>query len=213
LRTIAAAGTGPPHGLFSHNQQAILLTNVNDKEVVIFSNTVLEHVELMNNGNHAVWEEAAQEIDCFPRTKKTFDPEADTAMPLPAHLPEASTVPQLDSSSRNDDGMPHPEELLEPLRLRPTVFTALRPYDVARCAEKEWSPPSWLHIEYVPHDEYDLPPGIRIPTVETTTYVQVVINEQDNIAPEQIPVLKALVARHPHLFNDGMGCVREPIED
>jgi hypothetical protein len=25
--------------------------------------------------------------------------------------------------------------------------------------------------------------------------------------------IKQLVACHPHLFNDGMGCVREPIED
>jgi hypothetical protein len=49
--------------------------------------------------------------------------------------------------------------------------------------------------------------------VDTTTYIQVVINEEDDIAPEQITALKALVARHPHLFNDGMGCVREPIED
>jgi hypothetical protein len=55
LRTISAAGAGPPHGLFSHNQQAILFTNVNDKEVVIFNNTVLGHVESMSNAHHGVW--------------------------------------------------------------------------------------------------------------------------------------------------------------
>jgi hypothetical protein len=134
-------------------------------------------------------------------------------MPLPARLPETPTVPPLGMGAGTEDGMPHPEEFLEPPRPRPTVSTAPRPDDVSRCAEEEWIPPSWLHIEYVPHYEYDLPPGIRIPTVETTTYVQVVINEDDDIAPEQIAALKALVARHPHLFNDGMGCVREPIED
>jgi hypothetical protein len=41
----------------------------------------------------------------------------------------------------------------------------------------------------------------------------VVVNDEDDISPEQVMAIKQLVARHPHLFNDGMGCVREPIED
>jgi hypothetical protein len=40
------------------------------------------------------------------------------------------------------------------------------------------------------------------------------IQSDHNVACHRwINALKALVARHPALFNDGMGCVREPIED
>jgi hypothetical protein len=166
----------------------------------------------MNNANHAVWDEAAQEINCFLGTKETFDPEADTEMPLPEQLPQGPTMPPRISCT--EDEMPHSEQILEEHpRPRPTVSTAPRLDDASRCAEEEWIPPSWLHVEYVPQYEYDLPPGIRVPTVETTTYVQVVINEDDDIARVQIAALRALVARHPHLFDDGKGCVREPIKD
>jgi hypothetical protein len=41
----------------------------------------------------------------------------------------------------------------------------------------------------------------------------VVVNEEDDISAEQVKALRDLIARHPHLFNDRMGCVREPVED
>jgi hypothetical protein len=52
-----------------------------------------------------------------------------------------------------------------------------------------------------------------VPDVASSTYLQVVINTTDDVSPAQVNALRDLVKRHPHLFSDGMGCVREHIED
>jgi hypothetical protein len=221
LKTITAAGAGAPHGVMAHDQRSILFTNVNDTEVTIYHNTVLGHLESIQRANHAHWDKAADDINAFlgqtcqPQpseaeltvapgptqefavihgylgTKETFDPEEDTAMPVP----DRPAIP------------------VEPPRPRPVVSTTPCPDTTVRCAEESWVSPPWLQITYEPQYEYDLPPGIVVPTTETTTYLTVVINVDDDISPEQIEALRQLVARHPALFNDGMGCVREPIED
>jgi len=42
---------------------------------------------------------------------------------------------------------------------------------------------------------------------------QVVVNTEDDISATQVAALKSLVHRHRSIFNDVMGCVREPEED
>jgi hypothetical protein len=201
LRTLAAAGAGAPHGVFAHDQKAVLFTNVNDVAVTIFHNTVLGHVESVQNSHHACWEEASEEVDGYlgiledPKkaTQTTFDPDEDSSMPIPADGDQYPTAPR-----------PRPT-----VTVTPCVDTTTG----TKCADEIWLSPEWLEQVYHPRYEHDLPEGIVVPTVETTTYELVVVNEEDDISPEQVHALRQLIARHPTLFNDGMGCVREPEED
>jgi hypothetical protein len=210
LKSVSASGTGAPHAVVSHDQKNILFTNLHDTDVTLFKNTVIGHLHSTGSEEVAVWHEAAREVRGFlglskiakacttalaftaAAARQTFDPETDTAMPVPADAP------------------PFP---LEPPRPRPCPVTSVEVLPDSACAAEQWSPPSWLQEQYSPRYGYELPKGIRVPDVSTTTYVQVVVNETDDISPEQIAALRHLVARHPHLFNDGMGCVREPVED
>jgi hypothetical protein len=191
-----------------------MFTNLHDTDRTLFKNTVVGHLHLTGSEDVAVWHESAQEVRGFLGmstitkactaalaiagtafdSKQVFDPEASTAMPLPDGA----------------DSSPFP---LEPPRPRPCPVASAEILPDSSCSTKQWSPPSWLTEQYAPRYEYDLPAGIKVPDVSTTTYIQVVVNETDDIAPEQIAALRQLVARHPHLFNDGMGCVREPIEE
>jgi hypothetical protein len=123
----------------------------------------------------------------------TFNPDEDSSMPIPA------------------DSDPFPTA---PLRPRPMV-TVTPHVDTAgtKCADEIWLSPEWLEQVYHPRYEHNLPEGIVVPTVKTTTYELVVVNEEDDISSEQIKALRQLIARHPSLFNNGMGCVRVPKED
>jgi hypothetical protein len=255
LKTISTAGAGAPHGLFTSEQRAVLFTNLNDTPLTIFHNTILGHVESVQKAHHAAWEEATNEVNAFLGateeapvtanrsnaylgTKGTFDPDADSDMPIPLDSSYLSSMPTPAAGSFSlGDGPPPlgdgpPPDLadvplfglgdgpppglggpIEPPRPRPVVATTPCPDAGLKCAQEDWTEPAWLYTTYQPQYEYDLPKGIIVPTVETTTYKLVVINEDDDVSPEQIQALQALVARHPTLFNDGMGCVREPIED
>jgi hypothetical protein len=219
LRTITSTGAGPPHGLLSHDQRSLLFTNVTSTEMTIFHNTILGHVESVQKAHHATWNEATEEVMAFLgvqedtgvsslKKKTTFDPDADSNMPVPRDSPESHAPPH-----DLGDGPPQNlAELHETPRPRPVVATTPCQDDL-KCAEETWTEPSWLYTTYVPEYEYDLPKGIVVPTLETSTYKLVVVNEDDDVSEGQINALKALVARLPALFNDGMGCVREPIED
>jgi hypothetical protein len=196
-----------------------MFTNLHDADITLFKNTVVGHLHSTESEEVAVWHEAAQEVRGFLgmskitkactaalafsgtafASKQTFDPEASMAMPLPDEATEFPT-----------DSPPFP---LEPPMPRPYPVASAEMLPDSPCATEQWSPPSWLQEQYVPHYEYDLPAGIKVSDSSTTTYVQVVVNETDDISPEQIVTLRQLVARHPHLFNDGMGCVREPVEE
>jgi hypothetical protein len=156
----------------------------------------------------------------YPEKKVTFDPDADSDMPVPRDSGQrqnnANGLPQdHDHAPPHDLGDGPPPDLTglkEAPQPRPAVATTPC-QDGFKCAEETWSDPSWLYTTYFPQHEYDLPKGIVVPTLETTTYKLVVVNEDDDVSEGQINALRALVARHPALFNDGMGCVREPIED
>jgi hypothetical protein len=219
LRTISASGAGAPHAVVSHDQKNIMFTNLNDTDITLFKNTVVGFLHSTSSEEVAVWHEAAQEVRGFlgmskitkactaalafagaaATAKQPFDPEASTPMPLPDNATEFPT-----------DCPPFP---LEPPRPRPCPVVSAEPLPDCACSTEQWTPPAWLQKKYVPQYEYDLPAGITVPDVSTTTYVQVVVNETDDISVEQIAAIRQLVARHPHLFNDGMGCVREPIKD
>jgi hypothetical protein len=225
LRSVTSSGAGAPHAVFSHDQKNVLFTNLQDTDTTMYANTVIGHLHSTESEKVAVWHEAAKEVRGFlgfnkiiaalavamgfaaattaygnsptadmgfaAETKITFDPESDCSMPTP------------------DDAIPF---ALEPPRPRPCPVASATLPD-AECAQEIWSPPIWLYEEYVPNYEYDLPEGISVPDVSTTTYAQVVINDTDDISPEQVNALRLLVKRHPSLFNDGMGCVREPMTD
>jgi hypothetical protein len=215
LKSVSNSGAGAPHAVVSHDQKNIMFTNLQDTEMTLFKNTVVGYLHSTGSEEVAVWHEAAQDVRGFlglskiakactaalaftATTKEPFDPETSSHMPLPS---DAIVF---------GDSPPFP---LEPPRPRPCPVASAEVLPDASCAEERWSPPPWLREEYFPRYEYDLPDGISIPDVTTTTYTQVVINETDDISPEQIEAIRQLVARHPHLFNDGMGCVREPMEE
>jgi hypothetical protein len=214
-----SSGAGAPHAVVSHDQKKIMFTNLHDTEITLFKNTVIGYLQSTSSEDVAVWHEAAQDVRGFLGLSKIakactaalaftgtaaaakmepFDPETTSPMPLPNEAMEYR------------DGPPFP---LEPPRPRPCPVASAEVLPDASCAEERWSPPPWLQEQYSPRYEYDLPKGIKVPDVSTTIYAQVVINETDDISPEQIAAIRQLVARHPHLFNDGMGCVREPMED
>jgi hypothetical protein len=216
LKSISAAGAGAPHAIVSHDQKNIMFTNLHDSEMTLFRNTVVGYLNSTDSEDVAVWHEAAQEVRGFLgisnfakagtaalafsgtalASRQPFDPEARTAMPLPDNATEFAA-----------DSPPFP---LEPPRPRPCPVASAEVLPDSACSAEQWSPPPWLQEQYLPHYEYDLPVGIKVPDVSTTTYVQVVVNETDDVSPEQVAALRQLVARHPYLFNDGMGCVREP---
>jgi hypothetical protein len=220
LKSVAASGAGAPHAVVSHDQKNIMFTNLHDTDITLFKNTVIGYIQSTGSEDVAVWHEAAQEVRGFlgisriaracttalatasatstafaATTAEPFDPESSSPMPLPSN------------SVALGDSPPFP---LEPPRPRPCPVASIDILPDSPCAAEQWSPPPWLQEQYVPRYEYELPRGIRVPDVSSTTYAQVIVNETDDISPEQIKALRQLVARHPYLFNDGMGCVREP---
>jgi hypothetical protein len=189
LKTISAVGAGALHGIFAHDQQTILFTNVNDTDITIFHNTILGHVESIQKAHHADWDEATEEVNAFfgcnlaieapqphtetveaqrhseaGHTSKTFDPEADAEMPLPQEAQAFSTE----------------------TRPLPNVSTDPCPDMGIKCAEEVWLRPVWLDESYQPQYAFELPKGITVPTIDTTTYKLVVVNEEDDISPEQV---------------------------
>jgi hypothetical protein len=208
LKSVSTSGTGAPHAVCSHDQKNVLFTNLQDTPVTLFRNSVLGHLQSAASENVAVWHKAAKEVRGFlgfpalaraatavlgftATASAVFDPGAECSMPLPSDAPAFA---------------------LKPPRPRPCPVAAPTLPD-GKCADEEWAPPGWLHKVYVPNYEYDLPDGIIVPDVATSTYLQVIVNETDDISPDEISALRLLVIHHLHLFNDGMSCVREPMQD
>jgi len=98
-------------------------------------------------------------------------------------------------------------------RPMPTQSKLPVPDNEQACTSEVFDSPRWLQEEYVPRYEHVLPPYIRVPDATTSTWEQVVINTEDDISPAQAEALGSLVRRHRGIFNDIMGCVREPEED
>jgi len=73
--------------------------------------------------------------------------------------------------------------------------------------------PQWLQEEYIPRCDHILPPYIKVPDSTSSTWEQVVINREDDISDEQVKALENLIRQHRFIFNDIMGCVREPEDD
>jgi hypothetical protein len=206
LKSISSSGAGAPHSVFSHDQKNVMFTNAQDTDLTLFRGTMIGHLESTESEQVAVWHEAAQEVRGFlgisravsavtaalafsAAARPTFNPEVESDMSLPERA----------------DSFP-----LEAPRPRPCPVATNIDLPDAKCADEIWTSPQWLDDPYTPHYEYDLPEDIRVPDVSTTTYSQVVINKTDDIPQAQIEALRKLVVRHPYLFNDGMGCVREP---
>jgi hypothetical protein len=214
LKSVAASGAGAPHAVVSHDQKNVMFTNLHDTDVTLFKNTVIGHLQSTGSEDVAVWHEAAREVRGFlglsniakacttalavasatsaaftATTTDAFNPETSSPMP-----PPSDAIPFGDS----------PTFLLEPPRPSPCPVASTEVLPDSPCAAEQWAPPPWLGEQYFPHYEYELPEGIKVPDVSSTTYEQVVVNEVDDISPEQIAALQQLVARHPYLFNDGM---------
>jgi hypothetical protein len=223
LKSVAASRAAAPHAVVSHDQKNVMFTNLHDTGVTLFKNTVIGHLQSTGSVDVAVWHEAAREVHGFlgiskiakacttalavasatsaafaATTTDAFDPETSSPMPLPS-----DAMPFRDSP-------PFP---LAPPRPRPCPVASTEVLPDSPCAAEQWAPPPWLQKQYSPLYEYELPEGIKVPDVSSTTYEQVVVNDIDDISPGQIAALRQLVARHPYLFNDGMGCVKEPESD
>jgi len=102
-------------------------------------------------------------------------------------------------------------------KTRPCPLPAQSKYPVPDneqpCASEVFNSPQWLQEEYKPQYDHVLPLYIKIPDATTSTWEQVIINMEDDISAAQVTVLKSLISRHRGIFNDMMGCVREPEED
>jgi hypothetical protein len=206
LKSVSTSGAGAPHAVMWYDQNNVLFTNLQDTDMT-FRNTVIGHLHSTPSEDIAVWHEAAKDVRGFlglatiakactaalaftaaaSKQTQTLDPEADSPMPLP------------------DDAPSFP---LEPPRPRPCPVKSAAGFPSTECAVEQWSPPPWLQEQYVPQYEYDLPEGIRVPDVSLTTYAQVVINETDNISPDQVNALWQLVARHPLCLTMGWDGMR-----
>ena len=70
---------------------------------------------------------------------------------------------------------------------------------------------SWLNKEYHPNYRYELPEGVVVPDISTSTYREVHINEKLPLQQQQ--QLRQLTKRFAILFNDTPGMARQPEED
>lgn len=201
----ALSGAGAPHAVLHHNQKGLLYTNFNSTPLTIFKGTVLGHVRSLESSSSLAWADASEDIKAlFGFTHEVslalvatdvFDPhrtdEADSADAIAAH----QTLQQA-----------RPRSI--PAQSRYLVASNEQPY-----ASEIFENPPWLQQDYIPQYEHVLPPYVKVADVSTSRWSQVVINTEDDISTAQVAALESLVRRHRGIFNDIMGCVREPEED
>ena len=199
----AISGAGAPHSVLRHDQKELLYTNFADKPLTIFKGTVLGHVCSLESTSSLAWEDASKDVKALFGTAR----EATIAL-------TATEV----FNPHQTDGV-NPEDASDIFRkdTRPWPMPTQSKLPVSdneqACTSEVFDSRRWLQEEYVPRYEHVLPPYIRVPDATTSTWEQVVINTEDDISPAQAEALGSLVRRHQGIFNDIMGCVREPEED
>jgi len=204
----ALTGAGAPHAVVRHDQKGLLYTNFEATPLTIFKGLVLGHVHSLETSASLAWADASNDIKAlFGVTCKAslaftatevFDP----------HRTDRLTVSDAPDHDLHDALRSEPRP-----RPVPTLSTPTIPDGEHSCASESFEIPQWLLQEYVPRHEHELPSYIKVPDKATSTWEQVVVNTEDDISSAQIAALRRLVRRHRSIFNDIMGCVREPEED
>ena len=209
---LAVTGAGAPHAVVRHNQKGLLYTNFDDRLLTIFKGSLLGHVRSLETSVSLAWMDASKDI------KALFGITRDGGA---CDVSLAFTVAEVFEPHRTDESpavnAPDGEwyEARPEPRPRPTPALSNRaiPDGEQSCTSEIFEVPEWLLWEYVSQHEHALPPYIKIPDKATSTWEQVVVNSEDDISSEQVAALRSLVRRHRGIFNDVMGCVREPEED
>jgi len=208
----AVTGAGAPHAVIWHNQKGLLYTNFDDRPLMIFKGSLLGHVCSLETSASLAWTDASKDI------KALFGITQDGGA---CDVSLAFTVAEVFEPHRTDESpavdAPDGEWYEARPEPRPCPTPALSnraiPDGEHPCASETFEAPEWLLREYVPQHEHALLLYIKIPNKATSTWEQVVVNSEDDISFEQVAALRSLVRRHRGIFNDVMGCVREPEED
>jgi len=200
----AISGAGAPHSVLPYNQKELLYTNFADRPLTIFKGTVLGHVQSLESSADLAWDDVSKDI------KALFGNARDITLAMAAA--EIFNPHQMDTVDPNENTG---ELFCTKTRPRPVPAQSKFPVpDNGRpCASEVFENPQWLQEEYVPKYDHILPPYIKIPDITTSTWRQVVINREDDISDAQVVALEDLIHQHRGIFNDIMGCVREPEED
>jgi len=222
----AISGAGAPHSVLRHNQRELLYTNFTDKPLTIFKGTVLGHVRSLDSSSSLAWEDAARDMKALFGAASSltlamtatgiFNPhQTDTV-----NLGDTATAHSVDPDNTTRACTVNPDDTVTEFsydKARPCPAPAQSKYPVPDneqpCASEVFTSPQWLQEEYVPKYDHVLPPYIKVPDSTTSTWRQVVINREDDISDAQVIALEGLIRRHRGIFNDIMGCVREPEED
>ena len=199
------SGAGAPHLVLRHNQKELLYTNFANRPLMIFKGTVLGHIRSLETSSSLSWEDASKDI------KALFGTTRETTYALTAA--EVFDLHQTDDSSPDRAGVAG--VFLEDTRPCPIPAQSKHPVsdNALPCASEIFENPHWLQEDYVPQYDHVLPPYIKVHNVTTLTWEQVIINREDDISDAQVTALESLIRRHQCIFNNVMGCVREPKED
>jgi len=201
----AISGTGASHSVLRHNQKELLYTNFADRPLTIFKGTVLGHVRSLETSSGLSWKDASKDI------KALFGSTRETTYALTAT--EVFGLHQTDDSSPDRAGVAGVSLEDTRLRLIPAQSKHPVPDNALPFTSEIFENPRWLQEDYVPQYDHVLPPYIKVCDVTTSTWEQVVINRKDDISDAQVTALESLIRRHRCIFNDVMGCVREPKDD
>jgi len=208
----AISGAGAPHSVLRHNQRELLYTNFADSPRTIFKGTVLGHVCSHDSSSSLAWEDALKDM------KPLF---GTASRPILAMTVVEILIPhQTDAVNPDDTAEFDPDDTAAEVsynKTGPLPLPAQSKYPVPDneqpYASKVFNSPQWLQEQYEPQYDHALPPYIKIPDATTSTWEQVIINTEDDISAAQVTALKSLIRHHQGIFNDIMGCVREPEED
>jgi len=205
----AIAGAGAPHAVVRHDQSGLLYTNFDSTPLTIFKGTILGHVHSLETASSLSWDDASEDM------KALFGATQSSSLAMTAM--EVFNPHQMDILPDKDTDHELLQRNIFQDNPRPRPVPAQSRYDPSGsedpCANELFECPQWLEQDYVPQYEHVLPPYIKDPDVSTSTWKQVVVNTEDDISAAQVAVLKSLIHRHRSIFNDVMGCVREPEED
>jgi len=199
----AVSGAGALHSVLRHNRKELLYTYFADKPLTIFKGTVLGHVRSLESSSSLLWEDASKDIKVLFRTAPETTYALTAAEVFDPHQTDGSSPDSTAGIFRNDKrSWPIPVQSKHPV-----------PDYRLPCTSEVFENPRWLQEEYVPQYDHVLPPYIKVADITTLTREQVVINREDDISETQVIALENLIRQHRGIFNDNMGCVREPEED
>lgn len=186
-------------GIFNYDQCSVLFTNFGDTPLTVQRGTPISYVSsLPASAPYILWSEAALELNAFlglggvqeviSQDAEDLGREGEVLKALARDWPAAPIV-------TTEPGVSCRVLASEPKGGTVTIADL----------------PQWLNQEYTAKHSYPVPPGIVTPLKNTSTYEQVVVNQE--IAEAEQEGLQRLVRRHRGLFNDKKGCAREPVTD